>query len=127
MPVHERVCIIIALFLPMLQIANNFRLVKIKMNGTRFVKQKLSTLLLIHPTRVHPPALQTHPYVYFNNMPESALAELPNLSLVLNKKWLYPSQGNLETFRVGSEGMYYFAKNKNWGDDLWEALVAPGE
>jgi len=67
------------------------------------------------------------PFVYASNIPSSFSSLLPNLFLVLQKKWITTSSTALvKLYSYPSKQLFYcFAKNTAWNSELYEYLVQP--
>ena len=67
------------------------------------------------------------PHVHDFNLPSSLAQMFPNISLLVNDKFILEEPYNMSAKLVSSGGkkLIHFAKNKNFGNDLYGAFVAP--
>jgi deoxyribonuclease II len=72
------------------------------------------------------------PFVYhqtglFNDRRDAIAAVYPNLAKVLFHEWDTSPGTRIQKFNIGSSMQDFtsLAKNKEWGGDIWEGLVAP--
>lgn len=66
------------------------------------------------------------PYVYFDNLLSSAKGANPNLKALLDKDFITDAGTSTKKLKIGTKTFTSFAKNKNWGNDVYEDLIAPG-